>query len=380
MALTGFSGFRILLVVSLCGTLVQGQQISEPKPIWSTDLRQAGYVPDPGFRSFFFTFSSDPRRTISQVSDDAVAFGGGGHLAVAFLTQEFGGKRQSFDSVDAARKLHIILLDAATGRILVNRTWPGQQASSNKAYATKDGDFVLLHGNALYVYSPDLQQVNRVDVPADPKVFLVPPGTDSVFLQHYLKGSWSLRMLSAPTLREIRSWDKSVEISSASEKYLATIGKGNTLYARGFDTPWRAIGELGSCHSGVMRAEARFINEDLIVVGGCDPIQVIRVDGQVLFKTHPPTGHSAGDGWGSPDGRFVAVASYRWKGVTIETLDMYRYRAPWRILVYDTGSGKAVSALPFTRRTACAFSPDSSALALLSGGIIELYSLPRANR
>ena len=171
MAITGFSGLRILLVVSLCGTLVQGQQISEPKPIWSTDLRQAGYVPDPGFRSFFFTFSTDPRRTISQVSDDAVAFGGGSHLAVAFLTQEIGGKHRSFDSVDASRELHIILLDAATGRILVNRTWPGQQASSSKAYATKDGDFVLLHGNALYVYSPDLQQISRVDVPADAKVF-----------------------------------------------------------------------------------------------------------------------------------------------------------------------------------------------------------------
>jgi hypothetical protein len=187
-------------------------------------------------------------------------------------------------------------------------------------------------------------------------------------------------MLSAPTLREVRSWDKSEDISSASEKYFARIGKDNTLYTRAFDASWRAIVELGDCHSGVMRAEARFINENSLVVGGCGPVQVIRVDGQVLFKARPPMDHPAGYVWGSPDGRFVAVESYRWKGVTIETLDMYRYRDPWRILVYDTRSGNAVSAVPIARRTACAFAPDSSALAVLSGGIIEFFSLPRANR
>jgi hypothetical protein len=333
-----------------------------------------------------FTLSAHPRQTISEVSEDAIAFGRGGHIAVAFLTEEIGGKHQSFDSVDATRRLHLILLDAATGRILANRTWPGQHATSNKVYATKRGDFVVLHGNALYVYSPDLQEIDRVDLPADPTPsrsdwsFSVAPGGDVVFLEHYLNGTRNLRMLTATPLREVRRWDKPEETGTASEKYFAKTGKNNTLYVRGFDTPWRAIAELGSCHSGVMRAEARFISEDSLVVGGCDPVQVIRVDRQVLFKTHAPKGHSAGHVWGSLDGRFVAVAIYRWKGVTIETLDMYAYRAPWHALVYDTRSGKAVSALRFTRRTACAFSPDSAALAVLSGGIIEMFRLPRSDR
>ena len=74
------------------------------------------------------------------------------------------------------------------------------------------------------------------------------------------------------------------------------------------------------------------------------------------------------------------MAADRMTGVTMETLDMYRHPSPWRILVYDSKSGNTVSAVRFTWRLACAFSPDSSALAVLNGGVLELFSLPQRNK
>jgi hypothetical protein len=208
----------------------------------------------------------------------------------------------------------------------------------------------------------------------------VAPSGNVIFLMHHLNGSSILRMLSPTNLREIRSWEESEAIVWASDEYFAKMGTDNILYARAFDTPWRAIAELGRRGSDWMRAEARFINEDSLVVGGCDPVQLVRVDGRVLLKARLPKDHPAGYAWGSPDGRFIAVQALRMTGATIEALDMYRHPTPWRTLVYDTKSGNAVCAMRFTRRSACAFSPDSSSLATLKDGIIELFSLPPSDR
>jgi hypothetical protein len=315
-----------------------------------------------------------------------MAFGRGGHIAVAFLTQEMGGRRQSVLTIEASRKLHLVSLDAATGRIIANQTWPDPSATLNNTYvgANRDGNFVLLRGNTVKVYSPELQEMGGLEIPVDPAgshndwSLLVSPGGDFAFLLHHLKGGSDLRMLSATTLREICSWDKSEEIELAFDKYLA-MRRADGLYVRALDTPWRRIADL-TCSRKWPPARVAFVSEDSLIVSNCGRVQLLRVDGQVLFTTQLPNGHPLSDSWGSPNGRFVAVAADKMTGVTMETLDMYRHPAPWRILVYDSKNGSLVSTLKFTWQFTCAFSPDSSGLALLSGGIIEMFSLPQPSR
>lgn len=374
---------RILIGTLLCGSFAHGQEIPVSKPAWRTDLRQAGLT----WSGFVFSLSAHPRRTESLMSRESLAFGRGGHIVLAFLTQEIGGRGSSTLSVEASRKLHLISLDAATGRIVANRTWPAPGATTSDEYvgATNNGNFVVLNGNALCAYSPDLQEIDRVDLPADPVVsrsdwsFSVAPGGDVVFLRHYLNGGSTMRMLTTTPLREVRSWPQSEDLSSASEKCFAKLGRNNNLYVRAFDTPWHAIADLG--HSRAVSGRVpTFINEDSLIVARRDSVQLINVDGQILFTAHAPKGSLVASAWGSPDGRLVAVAADRRTGITIQALDMYRHPSPWRILVYDTKSGSPVASLKFTWRHACAFSPDSSALAVLSGGIIELFSLPQPNR
>ena len=130
-----------------------------------------------------------------------------------------------------------------------------------------------------------------------------------------------------------------------------------------------------------MHPGAGFINDDSLVVRGCGPVQLMRVDGQILFSVHGPNGRNISDAWGSPDGRFLAVATTTLSGLRIAyAFDWSRGPAPRRILVYDTKSGSPVASIKYTWVHACAFSPDSSALAVLSGPSIELYRLPRLSR
>ena len=89
------------------------------------------------------------------MSLEPLAFGRGGHIVLAFLTQEVCAH-----VVEGSRKLHVISLDAASGRIVANRTWPAQGPPSDKAYVgtTNDGNFIVLRGGGLCVYSPDLKK------------------------------------------------------------------------------------------------------------------------------------------------------------------------------------------------------------------------------
>jgi hypothetical protein len=238
------------------------------------------------------------------------------------------------------------------------------------------------------VYTPDLQETDRIDLPVDPKnsrgswKLLVPPAGNVIFLEHWLNGSRSLQMLSSSPLQEVRYWEKSEDLSSASDRYFAKWGENRRLYVRAFDTPWRALVDLGPRRrGGCGYANARFVNQDSLIVDVCDSVQLIGVDGQILFTAHVPKGRLARGAWGSPDGRFVAVATTTMRGRRIAlAFDVSAGPAPRRILVYDTKSSSLVASMKYTWTHACAFSPDGSALAVLSGGIIKMFELPQPSR
>jgi hypothetical protein len=363
---------RISVSALLYGTLAYGQGIPASKPVWRADLGQLG------LRQEHFQFAASPNRMQSVATRDSIAFGRSGHIAVAFLTQVLS---RDLPSIEASREIHLVSLDAASGKVVANRVWAAPGATLRNTYvgATREGNFVVLQHDALILYSPDLQELNKVDMPAGSHggwSLLVPPGGEFIFLERDLDASFSLRMLNARTLRELHSWGEPERIGSASGKYLARLGKDKRLYVRGFDTAWQPIADLDHCRGLWGPASLRFINEDSLVVSACGFVESLRVDGQVLFTAQLPKGHPASDVWGTTDGRFVAVAAERMRGVTIVGLDMYRGPAPWRILVYDSKKRDLVGALKFTWRHVGAFSPDGSAFALLSGGIVELFRLP----
>ena len=383
MRCTRMWAFPVLLLGGFaCANLAHGQEIPAAKPLWRTDLRELGL----GWRWESSRLLPYARVMEPLITRDSIACGRDGHIVVAFLTQEMGGRRQSILAVEASRKLHLVSLDAATGRIIATRTWPAAPPALQRpdVGANRDGNFVFLQGNGVKVYSPDLHEISKLDLPADPagsrsgwSLSVLPRG-DLAILEHDLNGSRGLQMLSATTLREIPSWNKLDKFEWASEKYLATW-REDGLYVRAHDRQWGRIAEV-TCPAPRQPRPVRFVNEDSLIVDSCGRIQLLRVDGQILFTTELPGGHYLTGAWGTTDGRFVALATDKMAGITIRALDMYRGPVPWRILVYDIKNGNLISTLKFNWQFACAFSPDNSGLALLSGGLVEMFSLPQPSR
>ena len=347
-------------------------------PLWNVDLREAGYSPQPGFQ---FSLSSRPH-TVALLSQHSVTVSQSGHIAIAFLTEEIGGKSTD---IYGSRVLHLISLDAATGRIVANRAWAVPNADTYVG-ASKEGNLVMLRydsaGPAVCVYSPYLQEIRRIDFPSDPVTstsswsIFVPPSGTSVFVEHRLNNTDSVKMLDSRTLREVRAWENSGSIESVSGHYfLWCEGQSPndvSLYTWAFETPWSAVANLGPC----LRSEAAFINEDTLVMNRRDSVSLIRADGQVLFTAPMPKNRAAEDAGASPDGRFVIVATTTKAGLAIAlAFDMSKGPAPRRILVYDTKTSTVVDSLRFTSYVG-AFSPDSSRFAVLNGRILKMYQLP----
>jgi hypothetical protein len=348
--------------------------------MWKLDLRGVSYLPKTGLR--LQIYSLHPKSTNYILGNHSISFSRSGLLAIAFLTEEVGGKNPD---LVGSRKLHVISLEAATGKIVANRIWPAQNADNGSVDvgATKQGNFVVLRrdatGQAVCLYSPELREIGRIGLPPDPAIsrsgwsIFVPPSGESIFVEHYLNDAYSLRMLGSETLHEIRVWDNSEGIESVSGKYLLRwqpeTSKSRQWYSRTLDEPWRALANMGET--------GEFINEDTLVTTSDNSVSLIRADGAVLFTAGIPKNRLAATAWASPDERFVAVATTTTRGLAVAlAFDMSSGRSPRRILVYDTKTRTVVDSLRFTWGFSGAFSPDSSRFALLSGEILQMFQLP----
>jgi hypothetical protein len=381
------NGSRVLLMISFLAGVASGRQPVQLKPLWRVDLRKLGFAYPSDLQ---FSLTAYARHTIVNFSGKSIAVTHKGYIAFAFLTTEIEGKAS--DPSKLTRQ-HLISLDAATGHIVANHTWPAEDADSGNAYvgATAEGNFVLLKrdstGEALCLLSPDLQVGRRTNLPADPATstsdwsIFVPPSGVSIFLEHYLNGKLSLQMLDATSLRENGAWTKSEDIRQFSGQYLWRLQgdpeEGVRLYTRTFASPWRATAQLGHCTD----KQVEFSNEDTAVVNCGDSAMMIQANGRVLFTVRAPKRRSVGSAWGSPDGRFVAVATTTKHGLAIaEAFDMSSGSAPRRLLVYDTKTGNVVDSLKLTWGYELTFLADNSGFVLLSGGILEMFKLPKMVR
>lgn len=381
------NGLRALLMISFLAGVASGRQPVQPKPLWRVDLRKLGFAYPSGFQ---FSLTAHTHHTIVNFSGNSIAVTHNGYIAFAFLTTEIDGKAS--DPSKLTRQ-HLISLVAATGRVVSNREWPAENADESNAYvgATAEGNFVFLKrkplGEALCLFSPDLHGIQRKSLPADPAnsssgwSIFVPTDGSSIFIQYYLNGKRSLQMLDANTLRENGAWSISEDIRQFSGRYVWQLREdpagGVSLYTRTFTSPWRATARLGHCAD----KNIEFSNEDTAVVNCGDSVTVIHADGRVLFTVRAPRRRRFSSAWGSPDGRFVAAATTTKHGLAMaEAFDMSSGRAPRRLLVYDTKTGKVVESLKFTWGYELAFFHDSSGFVLLSGGILEMFKLPKPAR
>lgn len=121
----------VLLWTVLFGAFTGAKDRTDSQPVWSTNLRQADFFPTPGFQ---FSRRVYPRRTESLFSPNSIVFAPGGHIAVAYLDKQFGGKNASSSRGPASPDLHLVSLDAASGRIIAHKAWPAPEATLDNVY------------------------------------------------------------------------------------------------------------------------------------------------------------------------------------------------------------------------------------------------------
>lgn len=396
----------LVLIPLISASLLLAQRAPAAKRVWRVDLSSLGI----NHHSWQWSFSA--HHSDIQVIGGSIAYARNGHVGVAFITQAVGGRIMTLQSVEESRKLHLISLDASTGRVVAVQTWPAPYSSIDNSVvgATRTGDFVILNERKVIEFSPDLREISSFDLPPGRPGYvsdwslLFPPDGDSVFVQlGAIRGMsviWSLHMLSVPCLRELRSWDGSGQIAAASSKYIASMGSpvrasapqeppraisaGNErarVYVRGVDTKWRELSLAKTCPAGWPPRSLGFATDSSLLAVACNGVEVLSVDGRILFTKRFPQSQQIYGAWASPNGRFIAVAlrgipfGIRMANIILEPLDMQPGSFPWRVFVYNTKDGRLVNEFKPTWSIRCAFSPNGSRLAALNGRFVELYDV-----
>lgn len=400
----------LFLIAGLYPASARTRRSGLVKPVWKTDLRGLGL----NTNALRWSLSTHGRE--QEAIRRSIVFARRGHIAVAFLTQQVARKNGRFQDVLASRRLHLISLDAGTGSVLASRTWPVSFSNSadSSVAATADGKFLVLNPGRLSMYTAGLREIGKFYLPSRDKgdwSMLVTPAGNLVFLlrsrfsgpnminldrrsfarlvqsdafRHAIT-TWSLQMLSLPDFRVIHFWKDSGQIVSVSANYLAKLGEGATLDVRGLNSGWRALNVQSACPGTPRWPEAEFVSENSLLVVPCaNVVEITTVNGKTVFSERLPQGHPITAAWASVGGRFVAVAVSRASGIRMAVsntlltpLDMQTGPLPWRILIYDTNKGQLVDALRSGWGVECAFSPDSSRVAVFRGEFVEMFKLPR---
>jgi hypothetical protein len=108
---------------------------------------------------------------------------------------------------------------------------------------------------------------------------------------------------------------------------------------------------------------------------------VLRIGGKVLFQGHVRGKHCIFP-WAaaSADGSRFTISIGRLTGVNIEVLDLGRYFAPWRVVVFDTRNHKPVGRSKLAWRAGLALSRDGSMIVYAEDGMLRLFGLPGGDR
>jgi hypothetical protein len=161
------------LVFWICGmsficAATQSPSVDSPIPLWST--------PDFGMGSPSSSTLTQRRGPYSALLDTnlaGIAFLDGKHIIVHEVEVDPTqlSSRQSPD-ISSPFRLHAILLDASSGKLLLSKEW-GTRVHESSVYAT-NGGALLRTGNILRLLrSADLEEYQKITLPEPPCICVV---------------------------------------------------------------------------------------------------------------------------------------------------------------------------------------------------------------
>ncbi len=359
--------------------------VTDGHPLWEADLKQFGYV---GF----------PRKQMRPLRA-SVEFTDSEHLAVGWVTPDTNQTNQrSFPRWAEPAHLHVVLLDANSGRKKYDKEWVTAYTATPAFYGLGDGRLVICAGNSLQLLSPTLEVLREQELPNKARCsefwFQASPSRQSLLLSDFSEHTRKLQFVHSDTLQTLARWTEAVREASSgqtvsvSDRLLAGYcGEPHQICLRPLDGEWHPfdLSGLNTRMADQVRIPASFVNDKVLMIGA-NPAAVANIDGTKLFNINLPKQHYVLLPTSAKGGDSFAVVEARLRGIRSEPLDMYPFQSDDRALVYGVTSGKQEFSLklrgtsPWSpwriHHTFLALSPDGTCLAVISDGVLRAYRVP----
>lgn len=338
------------------------------------------------------------------------------------------------------RRARVVLLDAATGRVLGAQEWSVFFAEI-ALHPVRDGKFVIRTAHKLILYSEKFEEIAEVSLPRrnqeedwNWKVY-VTPTRKSVVIEHWLDQDLEVQWMDTDSLKPKRSWlapeglfrltplgdprrgrasipradwtilpvgtkrlqssnyyadrrDGSRELRDVTlDRSLAFSDTALAATVTDRATHECKVSVLTAeeswrliFHSPRCGQEAQFVNDDTLYLSAEDEMLVLRTDGRILSRQQLGRKEFSLAARPSTNGLRFAVPVDTLKGGS-EMLDISPHDVLKRIMIYDIPTRRWVFALDgklidFERLAGFAISPDGLRVALLRENAVEVYRLP----
>lgn len=387
-------GLTALLIALLIGPSSSPAQLERPgprpqQPLWSIAPRKVGY--DPRILEKFL-----PKVGVETVK---IMVADEQRLAVAWLTPDEASGRLVGPETSVPSHLHLVILEARTGRKISSNLWPCSSAGVNIAYLPS-GQWLLAKNQSISLYSQSFQELRELDrVNAPPTQFTSPSGR--TFLLHVAnpEGRPVTQLRDSATFAVVDSWDDTriggAPIVFSDSFALALVfrwRRPRDIYVRRVRGDWEEFPNASSAaesHPGT--PPTGFANDDTVVSALGHTLVVRSVGGAELFrsalgqKLFLPSWSTSATSAGA---RRFAVILARFRGIRWEAADMYPFLSDDRVVIYSIPKERAVFTVkvrgpspwwfqigPFAWNS-IALSPRGELLAIASSEGVKVYRVP----
>jgi hypothetical protein len=377
----------------ICGIRLRAQepQLSTPEshPAWKADAQQFGY-------------ERFPRRSVRPLRL-VVSFLDNDQLAIAWVTPDTTTEnRRNAPKVGEPAHLDVVMLDAKTGLKQSQKNWPTPYHPVPHLFGLPEGKVLICTDNSLRLLSASLDTVREQELPnhgtcVNVGLQLSPSKhTLGLTIRANAEHSRHLELFNVQTFTALSNWTAGLGAGAISHETAAFsdhwvvgyCGVPADFCTRRFDEDWHPIHIIGldTRMDTRHRIPVSFVSDDVLAIGRDGVTTVATVSGDLLFQIRLPKGHYLLPPIASAGQQRFAVIEGRLRGLRSEPLDMYPFGSNDRALVYSIKNRRAIFSLklkgtsPWTPRNIheefLAVSPDGRSLAVVSDGLLNVYTLP----
>jgi hypothetical protein len=370
---------------------------ANPPPLWTIDLTQYGYQGRPPIKL------SNADTWGGATYYQGVAFTNANTLAAYFVVHEDPPGAASDRAPLPTDPYHLVVVffNLTTHEVVKKQSWtvPGnaQYVSPANFFPAMAGGYIVRYGDLLALYSSSFKCLTYRKIGYDLKIMASPAG-DTLLLERatQVDGFWNTKveLVNTDQLATIKSWTTGAmqKPDALWGEQIITSGRNQadmtkeSISIQDLDAVQRPFTALPNANDAVFLDRNTLAGS--IDDSGRSDVVVVSLDGKILRRFDLGLEQLDGPIVGSRDGQRYAIPTMRWGVGRHNNPDSVRARvfsldrdAPTLtidVTLHTSGSPDYFSPEGDSRFGAggLALSADGLLLAVKSGGIVQLYSVP----